>query len=155
MANTYTQLYAHIVFAVKGRANVITPTWKQDLHKYIAGVISNKQQKVMAINGMADHIHILLGFKPECNLSDIVRDIKANSSRWVNENKLVSGKFEWQTGFGAFTVSQSQTKNVIQYILKQEQHHRTKSFREEYISFLEEYEIKYVQEYLPDDIGTT
>ena len=148
MANTYTQLYFHIVFAVKGRDNLITSKFKIELYKYITGIISNKNQKLMIINGMPNHIHLLIGTKPNCNLSDLVRDIKANSSKWINENKFVLGKFEWQTGFGAFTVSQSGINKVIKYIKDQEEHHKIKSFKEEYIDFLKGYKIDFEDKYI-------
>lgn len=153
MANTYTQLYAHIVFAVRGRANLISPLWKDNLYKYITRIITNKNQKLMVINGMPDHLHLLVGFNPDCSLSDLVRDIKANSSKWINENKLVLGKFEWQTGFGAFTIGQSQIQRVVKYILNQEEHHRKQSFRDEYLEFLRMYEIEFKPEYLFEDFG--
>lgn len=152
MANTYTQLYVHVVFAVKGRANLISTQWKERLYQYITGIITNKNQKLMVINGMPDHLHLLIGLKPDCMLSELVRDIKANSSRWINEQKYIPGKFEWQTGFGAFTVGQSQIKAVVNYILNQEEHHKTKSFREEYIEFLNAYQIEYKTEYLFEDV---
>ena len=151
MANTYTQLYFHIVFAVKGRSNLIFVNWKDELYKYISGIISNKNQKLMIINGMPNHIHLLIGTKPTCNLSDLVRDIKANSSKWINEKRFVNGKFEWQTGFGAFTVSQSGLKNVIHYIKNQEEHHKVKTFKEEYLDFLKAYKIEYKAGYLFTD----
>ena len=153
MANTYTQLYVHVVFAVQGRGNLISKKWKESLYQYITGIVTNKNQKLMVINGMPDHIHILIGLKPDCNLSDLLRDIKSNSSKWINENKNVIGKFEWQTGFGAFSVSQSQLQVVINYILNQEEHHRKKSFREEYIDFLNAYQIDFKPEYIFDDYG--
>ncbi len=152
MANTYTQLYVHVVFAVKGRTNLISKKWKEELYKYITGIITNKNQKLMIINGMPDHIHLLIGFKPDCSLSDMVRDIKANSSKFINEKKLIPGKFEWQTGFGAFTVGQSQIEKVVNYILTQEEHHKKKTFREEYIEFLNAYQIDFKTEYIFDDI---
>lgn len=151
MANTYTQLYFHIVFAVKGRQNHISEKWKVELYKYISGIISNKEQKLMIINGMPNHIHLLIGSKPNFNLSDLVRDIKANSSKWINEKGFVIGKFEWQSGFGAFTVSQSGIDRVIEYIKNQEKHHSKKSFREEYIEILNNYEIDFNNEYLFTD----
>jgi REP element-mobilizing transposase RayT len=151
MANTYTQLYFHIVFAVKGRNNLIAVRWKDELYKYITGIISNKNQKLMIINGMPNHVHLLIGTKPNCNLSDLVRDIKANSSKWINEKQFVNGKFEWQTGFGAFTVSQSAVNNVLDYIKNQEEHHQVKTFKEEYIGFLKFYNIEYKTEYLFTD----
>ena len=152
MANTYTQLYVHVVFAVKGRTNLISKKWKEELYKYITGIITNKNQKLMIINGMPDHIHLLIGFKPDCSLSDLVRDIKANSSKFINEKKFIPGNFEWQTGFGAFTVGQSQIEKVINYILTQEEHHKKKTFREEYIEFLNAYQIDFKTEYIFDDI---
>jgi Transposase and inactivated derivatives len=150
MANTYTQLYVHIVFAVKGRENLIAARWKEELHKYISGIIANKNQKLMIINGMYDHIHLLIGQKPDSNLSDLIRDIKANSSKFINEKKWVAGKFEWQTGFGAFTVGQSQIERVVNYIQNQEEHHRKKNFREEYIDFLTAYNIDFKTDYIFD-----
>lgn len=155
MANTYTQLYAHVVFTVKGRNNLISNQWKERLYQYITGIITNKNQKLMIINGMPDHVHLLIGFKPDCNLSDLVRDIKANSSKWINENGFVNEKFEWQSGFGAFTIGQSQIQRVVKYILNQEEHHRKKSFREEYMAFLNAYGIDFKPEYIFDDWGTS
>ena len=148
MANTYTQLYFHIVFAVKGRTNLINKDWQDDLYKYITGIVSNKEQKMMFINGMPDHVHLLIGTKPNCNLSDLLRDIKCNSSKWINKKQFIKGKFDWQTGFGAFTVSQSQLNKVINYIKHQEDHHRNKSFKEEYIDFLKAYNIDYNDDYI-------
>ena len=151
MANTYTQLYFHIVFAVKGRSNYISEQWKDELYKYISGIIANKNQKLMIVNGMPNHIHLLIGTKPNCNLSDLIRDIKANSSKWINEKKFTNFHFEWQTGFGAFTVSQSVVPKVIEYIKNQEEHHRKKTFKEEYVEFLKAYQIDFKDEYLFDE----
>lgn len=148
MANTYTQLYFHVVFAVKGRQKLIVKKWKDELYKYITGIITNKHQKLLAINGVEDHIHILIGTKPTCNLSDLVRDIKSNSSKWVNELNLTQKKFQWQSGFGAFTLGHSQLGTIINYIERQEEHHRSKSLNEEYIAFLKSYEVAYKKEYL-------
>lgn len=153
MANTYTQLYVHVVFAVKGRYNLISSAWKEKLYQYITGIVSNKNQKLMAINGMPDHLHVLIGLKPECSLSDIVRDIKANSSKWINGQKFISGKFEWQTGFGGFTIGQSQIQAVVNYIHNQEEHHRKQSFRDEYIELLHACHIDFKHEYLLEDFG--
>lgn len=151
MANTYTQLYFHIVFAVKGRNNFISKQWKDELYKYISGIIANKDQKLMIVNGMPNHIHLLIGTKPNCNLSDLIRDIKANSSKWINEKKFTNFHFEWQTGFGAFTVSQSGVPKAIEYIKNQEEHHRKKTFKEEYVEFLKAYQIDFKDEYLFDE----
>ena len=152
MANTYTQLYFHVVFAVKGRANLISPKWKVELYKYITGIITNKNQKLITINGMPDHVHIMIGMKPDNNLSDLIRDIKANSSKFINEKKWVLGKFEWQQGFGAFTLGHSQIDSVIKYISNQEEHHKIKSFKEEYMEFLKLYEIDFKAEYIFDEV---
>ena len=143
MANTYTQIYIHIVFAVQGRQNLIKKQWKEQLHKYITGIIKNKNQKLIVINSMQDHVHILVGLKPDVALSDLVRDIKANSSRFINEQKWVRGRFNWQEGFGAFSYSHSQLDTVIRYIQNQERHHTRKSFREEYLQMLEKFKIDY------------
>ena len=153
MPNTYTQLYIHVVFATKGRENAIGKNWKDELYKYICGIVNNKEQKVYAINGMPDHIHILLSIKPDIALSALVRDIKANSSKWINEKKFVKGKFQWQEGFGAFTYSQSQLDNVIAYINNQEQHHSKKSFRDEYIDLLKKFNVAYDDKYVFDWIN--
>jgi putative transposase len=152
MANTYSQLYIHIVFAVKGRQNLISTIWKDEVYKYITGIITNKDQKLIVINGMPDHVHILIGLKPDKSISDLVRDIKANSSKFINDKKWINGKFEWQTGFGAFSYSHSQLTNVINYIRNQEEHHKTKTFKEEYIEFLKLFQVDFKNEYLFDEI---
>ncbi|MBN2571709.1 MAG: IS200/IS605 family transposase [Ignavibacteriales bacterium] len=148
MANTYTQLYAHIIFWVKNREPLITPALEERLHKYITGIIKNLGQKPLAINGDAFHIHIFIGFKPDKSLSDIVRDIKSFSSKFVNENKLIQGKFYWQEGFGAFTYSHSQIDTVIKYIKNQKEHHKKKTFQEEYKEFLKKFKIEYNEKYV-------
>jgi REP element-mobilizing transposase RayT len=148
MANTFTQIYIHIIFAVKGRQNLISNNIKEELYKYITGIITNEEQKLIAINGMPDHIHVFIGLKPNKSLSDLVRDIKANSSRFINEKQWINGKFEWQTGYGAFTYSHSQLTNVINYIQNQEEHHKTKTFKEEYIEFLKSFDIDFEENYI-------
>jgi REP element-mobilizing transposase RayT len=148
MANTYTQIYLHIVFSVKGRQNLISKTWKEDLYKYICGIVNGKDQKVYAIGGVSDHIHILLSIKPNISPSDLIRDIKANSSKWINEKKYIVGKFQWQEGFGAFSYSKSHLDTVIAYINNQEEHHQKKSFKEEYLKLLQKYDIEYDEKYL-------
>jgi putative transposase len=152
MANTYSQLYIHIVFAVKGRRNLISINWKDEVYKYITGIVTNKGQKLIAINGMPDHIHVLVGLKPDKPISDLVRDIKANSSKFINDKKWINGKFEWQTGFGAFSYSHSQLPNVINYIRNQEVHHKTKTFKDEYIEFLKLFNVDFKNEYLFEEI---
>lgn len=148
MPNTYTQLYVHIVFAVKGRQNLISENHREELEKYICGIIRNKNSKPLAIYCNHDHPHILIGLHPAISVSDITRDIKANSSKFINEKKWVVGKFQWQDGFGAFTYSKSQIDNVIKYILNQPKHHRRKTFREEYLDLLKKFEVKYDDKYL-------
>ena len=150
MANTYTQIYLQIVFSVKGRQNLIHKNWKDELHKYICGVVNGKDQKVYAIGGVADHIHILVSIKPTILISDLVRDIKANSSKWINDNYYIIGKFQWQDGFGAFSYSQSHLDNVIAYINNQELHHQNKTFKDEYIELLHKFNIEFDEKYLFD-----
>ncbi len=148
MPNTYTQIYIQIVFAVKGRQNLIAKRNREELHKYITGIVNNREQKMLAIFAMPDHIHLLIGMKPNISLSDLVRDIKAGSSKYINDNKWVNEKFNWQEGYGAFSYSKSQIDNVINYILNQEEHHKVKTFKEEYFNFLEKFEIEYNEKYL-------
>lgn len=150
MANTFSQLYIHIVFSVKGRENLIHSTWKDELHKYICGIVNGNHQKVYAIGGMPDHIHLLVSIKPDCSISELVRDIKSNSSKWINTRKFVRGKFHWQEGFGAFSYAHSQLDMVIKYINNQERHHKIKSFKEEYIEMLQKFRIDYDEKYLFD-----
>ena len=150
MADTYTQIYIHIIFAVKGRQNHISVDWKDELYKYITGIISNKKQKLIHINGISDHIHILIGMKPTISLSDLVRDVKFNSTNFINAKRYINGKFYWQEGFGAFSCSPSQLDKVINYIKNQEIHHKRKTFKEEYVEFLKRYNVEYKPEYLFD-----
>ncbi len=148
MANTYSQIYIHLVFAVKGRESVIDKSFKNELYKYICGIVTNKKQKVFSINGVADHIHILVSIGPDYSISNLVKDIKVNSTKWINERKFVMGKFQWQEGFGAFSVSQSQISKVATYIDNQEEHHMKTTFRQEYIDFLKSYNIEYDEKYI-------
>jgi putative transposase len=148
MPGTYSQLYIQIVFAVKGRQNLIEKEWRDELHKYISGIITGKGQKSIIVNGVADHIHCFVGLKPAMAISDLVRDIKNNSSKYVNENGWVKGKFSWQEGFGSFSYSHTHIDNVYRYILNQEQHHKKKTFKEEYLEFLEKFRIEYNEKYL-------
>ncbi len=148
MAGTYSQIYIQVVFTVKGRENLISTQWKDELHKYISGIIKAKDQKSIIVNGVADHIHCFIGLKPTISISDLVRDIKNNSSKFVNEKGFVKGKFQWQEGYGAFSYSHSQIEDVYNYILNQEEHHKKKTFREEYIEFLNKFEIEHKSAYL-------
>jgi putative transposase len=152
MANTYTKLYYHITIAVKYRSNLISPNWKEELYKYITGIIANKNQILIAINGMPDHIHLLFAMKPDHMLSDLMRDVKANSSKFINEKKWVQGKFEWQRGFGGFTVGYSQLDMVINYIKRQEEHHKRKTFKEEYIELLKENDVEFNDDYIFEEL---
>jgi len=143
MANTYTQIYIHTIFAVRGRQNVIRREIREELHRYISGIVRNKKQKVLAVSSMSDHIHLLIGLRPDIALSDLVRDIKANSSRFINDKRWTKGRFNWQEGFGAFSYSHSQLGTVIKYIEDQEKHHIKKSFKEEYLELLQSFNIEY------------
>jgi len=148
MANTYTQIYIQVVFAVSERMNLISKDWKGELYQYITGIVKGEGQKLIAINGMPDHIHILLGIKPNTVLSNLVRTIKVSSSNFINTKKWVRGKFSWQEGFGAFSYSHSQIPDVVRYIQHQEAHHSRKSFKEEYHAMLEKFAMKYDDQYL-------
>lgn len=148
MPNTYTQVYIQIVFAVKGRENLIAKNNREELHKYITGIVTNRDQKLLAVFCMPDHTHLLLSIKPTIAISDLVRDIKAGSSNFVNGQKWIKGKFNWQEGFGAFSYSKSQIDNVVRYILNQEAHHKRTTFKEEYLDFLKFFEIDYNEKYL-------
>jgi len=148
MANTYTQIYIQIVFAVKGRQNLIPKENREELHKFITGIVSNRNQKLFAVFAMPDHVHILVSISPTITISDLVRDIKAGSSKLINEKEWMNGKFNWQEGYGAFSYSKSSIDSVVKYILNQEEHHKKKTFKEEYLDFMGKFEIKYDPEYL-------
>ena len=148
MANTYTQIHVHAVFAVQFRKAVIAPEWKVELYKYMVGIIQHYEHKVLAINGMPDHIHILFGMRPTQSLSDLMQDIKGDSSKWINQRGFVKNKFSWQGGYGAFSYSKSQIYTVINYIRNQEEHHRRKSFLKEYRELLEKFQIPYDDRYI-------
>ena len=150
MADAYTQIKIHFVFVVKGRNSLIQSHFKDELEKYITGIVQNYQHKMLAIYAMPDHLHMLVGFHPNQSISEFVRIVKANSSKWINESKFIPYRFEWQRGYGAFSHSQSQVPRVVKYIRNQEVHHRKKSFREEYLEFLERFEVEYKWEYLFD-----
>ena len=148
MAGTFSQIYIQVVFAVRSRNSLIHSTWEEELYKYISGICKNKGQKLLAINGMPDHIHILIGLKPSSCLSDLVREIKKSSNDFINEKRFTPSKFQWQEGYGAFSYSHSALDNVISYINNQKEHHQKHTFREEYISFLKKFEIAFKDEYL-------
>jgi putative transposase len=148
MANTYTQIFYHVVFAVRNRNAVLHPPVNVEVYKYISGIIEKQNQKLFIINGMPDHVHLLINCKPDINLSNLVKEIKEHSTRFINDNKLVPAKFYWQAGFGAFTVAKRDIAHVIAYIKNQEEHHRSITFRKEYIEFLVENDIQYKDQYL-------
>lgn len=150
MSNTYSQISIHAVFAVKGRENLITSAWRNDLHKYISGIIAGNNAKPLAAGGWKDHVHVFFGLPVTTCIADIVGIIKANSSKWINEKKFVTGKFQWQSGYGAFSHSRSQRDQVIKYIMNQEEHHRVKTFKEEYMKILSDFEVAYEEKYLFD-----
>ncbi|MEA5425728.1 IS200/IS605 family transposase [Arcicella lustrica] len=148
MAGTFSQIYIQVVFAVRSRNSLIHSTWEEELYKYISGICKNKGQKLLAINGMPDHIHILIGLKPSSCLSDLVREIKKSSNDFINEKRFTTSKFQWQEGYGAFSHSHSALDNIISYINNQKEHHQKHTFKEEYISFLKKFEIAFKDEYL-------
>lgn len=148
MPNTYTQLYIQFVFAVKWRESLIQPAWKNELYKYITGIVQNNKSKMLAINGMPDHIHIFVGYKPSVPIPDLVKDIKVASSLWINERKLANGKFNWQEGYGAFSYRLRDIDEICKYIQNQESHHHQKTFREEYTSLLKDFSVEYEDKYL-------
>lgn len=148
MPGTFSQIYIQIVFAVKGRNSLIHASWEEELYMFIGGVIRNKEQKLLAINGMPNHIHIFIGMKPSCCLSDLVREIKKASNQFIHDKKFSKYKFLWQEGYGAFSYSHSHIDNVIKYILNQKDHHKKISFKEEYYDFLQKFEVEFKDEYL-------
>ena len=150
MPGTYSQIYIQIVFAVKGRQNLLQKEWRDDMFKYISGIIKNKGQKPIIVNGVADHVHAFIGLKPSMALSDLVRDLKNNSTNFINDNNWIKGKFNWQEGYGAFSYSHSHIDNVAKYVMNQKEHHKKISFKEEYIDFLKKFEIEYDEKYLFD-----
>ncbi|WP_310397974.1 IS200/IS605 family transposase [Hymenobacter sp.] len=143
MANTYTQIHLQIVFAVQGRRSLIPAVHAQTLYQYITGIVSQQGQKLLAINGMPDHLHLLIGLRPDKALSDLMREVKANSSKFINEQRWLPGKFSWQEGFGAFSYGASQLSQVINYIERQPEHHTKRTFAQEYELLLQHFRIEY------------
>ena len=148
MANTYSQIYIQTVFAVDGRLSLIRQEFKEELYKYMTGIVRNNGHKLIAINGMSDHVHILVGLKPAMALADLVRDIKADSSDFINRKKWVRGRFCWQEGYGAFSYGHSQLGTIIRYIQNQEQHHRRRTFKDEYLTWLRKFEVSFEEKYI-------
>jgi len=151
-SGTFSQIYIQLVFAVSGRQSLIEEAWEEELYKYITGIISNKGQKLLAINGMPDHIHILIGMKPSCQLSNLVMEIKKSSNKYINEKKFTKYAFSWQVGYGAFSYSHSNFGNVINYIKRQKEHHKRQTFLEEYQAFLQKFEIEFQSAYVFDAV---
>ncbi|WP_029037713.1 IS200/IS605 family transposase [Salinimicrobium xinjiangense] len=148
MANTYTQIHIHFIFSVKFRQGLIGPQLRDRLYQYIVAIVRNNGHKTLIVNGMADHVHLLIGLRPDQSISDLAKDVKSNSSKWINEQKLTIGKFAWQEGFGAFAHSKLQLPKVVSYIEDQEEHHRKKTFQEEYLEILEEQKVEYNVKYI-------
>lgn len=148
MANTYTQIHVQTVFAVQNQKSLIDDEWKDDLYKYITAIIQNNDHKLLQINGMQDHIHCLFGLRPVQSLSDLMKQVKQDSSKWINQNHLAKDSFSWQEGFGAFSYSKSQLPRVIKYIQNQQEHHKTRTFREEYLSLLKTHGVDYDERYI-------
>jgi putative transposase len=148
MANTFTQIHLQIVFAVENGISLIRNSWKEDLYKYITGIVQNNDHKLLSINGMPDHIHLLIGMRPIQALSYLMQQVKRESSSWINENKPTKGKFNWQEGYGAFSYSRSHLPDVIKYIENQELHHKKRTFIEEYKELLDKFEIIYDERYI-------
>ena len=148
MPNTYTQIYIQTVFTVQNKISLILPQWQDDLYKYITGIVQNNGHKLIAVNGMPDHIHLFIGMKPNQSLSDLMQDVKGDSSRWIHEKSFTKGKFEWQAGFGGFSYSISQIDTVVKYINNQKTHHQRKTFIQEYLEFLEKFKVPYDERYI-------
>jgi REP element-mobilizing transposase RayT len=150
MANTYTKIYLQLVFSPLKRESILPVKHKEELQKYTTGIIQNRKHKLLAINYMKDHVHIFIGYQPAQPLPDLLRDIKSNTSSFINEKRWFPGKFQWQEGYGGFSYSHSQIDNVVKYINSQEEHHKTVSFKEEYLGLLEKFEVDYDPKYLFD-----
>ena len=148
MANTYTQIHLHLIFAVQNRRSLIQNSWKDRLYGYITGIVQQHKHKMIIINGMPDHLHIVIGMRPTQSLSDLMQDIKGGSSKWINDNKLVAGKFQWHESYGAFSYGKSQLPKLIAYVKNQEEHHKKKTFVEEYKDFLNAFEVEYDERYI-------
>jgi REP element-mobilizing transposase RayT len=148
MANTYSQINIHCVFAVKRRENVIDKSFRDDLHRYMSGILKNDNAFPLAVGGWLDHVHVLFELHPDSKISDLMRMLKASSAKWINDNQLVKGKFQWQTGYSAFSYARSQRNDVINYVMNQEEHHRTKTFKEEYLDMLQKFEIEFKDEFI-------
>jgi len=152
MPNTYTQIHIHAVFAVQNRISLISKDWQERLYKYIVAIMQKHGHKILSIGGMADHVHILFGFRPTQSLSALMQEVKRDSSEWINQNKFAGGRFSWQEGYGAFSYSKSQISNVANYIENQEKRHAKKTFTEEYRKILDDFGIEYDKRYIFHEI---
>ena len=148
MANTYTQLYIQFVFAVQNRISLIQSAWEDELYKYITGIVKHNNHKMIAINGIPDHLHLFVGLHPTQSISDVMKMVKGESSEWINKKKLVKGMFQWQEGYGSFSYGRSQIDRVYKYIMNQKEHHKKKSFLEEYIELLNKFGVEYDERYI-------
>ncbi len=148
MANTYTQMHIQAVFAVQNRDCIISKAWQEDLYKYITGILQNYDHKMLAINGMPDHVHLFFGMRPTQSLSDLMQKVKGDSSKWINQNRLTRGRFSWQEGYSGFAYSKSHVDKVIDYVRNQQEHHRTRTFIEEYRLLLEKFEVDFDERYI-------
>mgnify|MGYP006294447679 CR=1 FL=1 len=148
MPNTYTQIYIHGVFAVRFRQGLIPRSRAEEIRKYMTGTVTNLGSKLIVVNTVPDHCHILVGLQPTSSVSDVLGKVKSASSAFINKNRMVMGRFEWQDGFGAFSYSRSQLGKVVAYIENQEEHHRKKTFREEYIALLDQFEVEYDRRFI-------
>ena len=151
MANTYGQAYIHTIFAVKYRAALLMPEWRQEIFAYMAAVVDEMGQKSMIINGVEDHVHMLWGMKPTICIADTMEKVKTNASRVINLSERLNSRFEWQTGYGYFTHSKSQVKRVTKYIEEQEAHHQQQKFADEYTNLLKKWGIAYDSRYVFDE----
>jgi len=148
MPNTYTQIHIHAVFAVQNRMSLIQQQWQEELYQYMTGIITNNGHKLLQIGGMPDHVHVFFGMKPTQSLSELMQDIKRNSSLWMNQKRLVVGKFSWQEGYAAFSYGKSQIDSVVKYIQRQEHHHKKRDFAEEYLELLKRFDVAYDERYV-------
>ncbi|NLA23454.1 MAG: IS200/IS605 family transposase [Bacteroidales bacterium] len=153
MANTYTQIHIQAVFAVQNRLSLIHKSWEDELYMYISGIVKANKHKLLIINGMPDHIHLLFGLRPSQSLSDLMQDVKGSSSKWINKKRFVPGHFSWQEGYGAFSYSKNELNRVINYIKNQKEHHKTQRFINEYKMLLQEFDIDFNDKYIFKPVG--
>lgn len=148
MANSYTQIHIQAIFAVQNRQSLIQPSWEEELYKYLTGIIQNQGHKILQINGMPDHVHLFFGMRPTQSLSNLMKKVKGESSKWINQKGSIKHKFSWQSGYGAFSYSKSHIPQVVRYIQNQKEHHKKKTFIEEYVGFLKVFNIDYDERYI-------